>query len=103
MIDLEKKNLEIVLSILNKEIPDCRVDAFGSRAIGKARKYSDLDLVIIRENEIPEEKLEALKDAFSESELPIMVDIVDWQKIPDNFREIIRNNSIPLQKAGNQL
>ena len=30
-----------------------------------------------------------VRDAFSESNLPILVDILDWARIPDSFREEI--------------
>ena len=36
-----------------------------------------------------------LRDAFSESNLPILVDVLDWAQIPDSFRqEIIRCGTV---------
>jgi uncharacterized protein len=47
MIDITDKNLNIVKKILAKHVPNYEVWAFGSRVSGKAKKFSDLDLVII--------------------------------------------------------
>lgn len=33
--------------------------------------------------------IESLKDAFSESDLPFTVDVLDWHTIPDSFRDVI--------------
>ena len=100
MIDLEKKHLDTVLRILALRIPECEVWAFGSRvrsaiqgrARGTAKKYSDLDLAVIAHEKIGWEKLEELKLAMSESDLPISVDILDCNSISDNFRKIIEQN-----------
>jgi len=43
-----------------------------------------------------------VRDAFSESNLPILVDILDWARIPGSFREEIERTGVvvfPLNKA----
>ena len=40
-----------------------------------------------------------LADAFSESDLPYKVDIVDWHLIGDDFRRIVQANHIEIQTA----
>lgn len=102
MIDLEKKHLDTVLRILALRVPECEVWAFGSRvqatdnklraAGARAKKFSDLDLAIIADKEIGWRKLEELKLAMSESDLPITVDILDCNSISDSFRKIIERN-----------
>ena len=39
-----------------------------------------------------------LKDALEESELLISVDIMDWNNIPDSFKENIKNQYVVLQE-----
>ena len=92
MIDLGEKHLKTILAILNEHAPECEVWAFGSRINGSARKFSDLDLVLVGEQPIDWKRIEALKDALSESDLPIMVDVLDWHTISESFRSIILNN-----------
>jgi len=43
---LDGTELAIVKAILARHVPDAVVWVFGSRATGKAKKYSDLDLCI---------------------------------------------------------
>lgn len=90
MIDLDEKSLNLVRAILKKHLPNIEVKAFGSRVTGKAKPYSDLDLVIIGKKAIPIEKLNEIKFEFSNSDLPILVDLIDWQAISDSFREKIK-------------
>ncbi len=89
MIDLEKRHLDEVLAILKRQVPDCEVRAFGSRVTGKARQFSDLDLALVGKGEIGWQRVEALKDAFSESDIPITVDVLDWHAISEDFRRHI--------------
>lgn len=98
MIDLEPPFLEEVKRILSQYVPDVEVQAFGSRITGKARKYSDLDLVLIGNQKLDTHKMENLKDAFALSNLPITVDILDWHTLPDSFQKNIQQQSETIQK-----
>jgi len=90
MIDLEKKYQDAIKRILAEHVPGCEVRVHGSRAKGTARKYSDLDLVVKGNGPVDQQKMDALRDALSESDLPIMVDVLDWYAISDGFREMIK-------------
>jgi predicted nucleotidyltransferase len=68
----------IVRTLLRKLLPDCEVWAFGSRAGGQPKPFSDLDLALIAERPIGLGVLAALAEVFSESDLPWRVDLVDW-------------------------
>src|SRR5690606_1703474 len=46
MTNLTPKQRHIITDILNKRLPDQEVRLFGSRATGKAKPWSDIDLVI---------------------------------------------------------
>ncbi len=94
MIDLDEKHLENIKKILNIYISDYEVRAFGSRVDGTSLKYSDLDLAIIGEKPLSLQLTEQLKDAFSHSDLPIMVDILEWNNLSDRFKKIIERTSI---------
>jgi len=89
-IDMRPEHFAIVRDILRRYVPDREVWAFGSRARGKAKPYSDLDLAIIGEAPLSLDVSANLAEALSESDLPYKVDIVDWATIDDSFREIIR-------------
>jgi predicted nucleotidyltransferase len=99
MIDLEPVHAASVKSILQKYVPECEVRAFGSRVEGKSSRYSDLDLALLAGDELTDHSLETLKDAFAESELPFQVDVLDWHRLADGFREIIEKRYEVVQKG----
>jgi len=89
MLNLDPKYAAIVQKILSEHIPNKTVWVYGSRIKGKSHEGSDLDLVIV--SEISGEELSAVRNAFSESNLPILVDILDWSTLPENFKSEIEN------------
>jgi len=89
MIDLDEEHCIIVCHILESSVPECEVCVFGPRVKGSALCYSDLDLAIVCTDKIDWQRLESLRNAFSESDLPISVDIVDWYAVSDSFRRCI--------------
>jgi type I restriction enzyme S subunit len=78
-IDLEARVLDQVRDVLRAHVPECEVWVFGSRVTRKAKRFSDLDLAVVSSTALPVRRLALLASAFEESELPIKVDIVDWQ------------------------
>lgn len=84
--------------ILKKHVPEFVIWAFGSRVTGKAKKFSDLDLVILTNDQFDIKKLFPLKDNFSESNLPFKVDIVIWSELNKDFQEIIKDSYYVIQQ-----
>ncbi|AHN71529.1 nucleotidyltransferase family protein [Aggregatibacter actinomycetemcomitans] len=89
MLTITEQELQIVKAILQQHVPNHSVWAFGSRVKGYAKTYSDLDLAIIGESPLSMKTLANLTEAFSESDLPWKVDIVDWAVTNDAFKQII--------------
>jgi len=94
-LDLRPDHWAIVRDALSRHVPGREVLAFGSRATWTAKDYSDLDLAIMGEEPLSLRVTSALDEAFVESDLPFRVDIVDWAKIDDGFRVIIRRHGVP--------
>ena len=88
---LRDKDLILIKEILKSYVPDYVVLAYGSRVNGTAHSASDLDLVIKSKDGEPLNIsiLIDLKEAFQNSNIPILVDIRDWARIPDYFKEEI--------------
>jgi len=101
MIDLEKKYQDAIKRILKKHVPGCEVRVYGSRATGTARKYSDLDLVVKGNGPLEPQKMDALRNALSESDLPVMADVLDWHAISPEFREVIKKEYAVVQNPAN--
>ena len=99
MIDITPKHLETIRHILAEHVPKCEVRAFGSRVKWTAKDYSDLDLAVVGSEPLTLRKLRQLKEAFEESDLPIRVDVVDWQSLADWFKKVIETEYEVIQKA----
>lgn len=95
-IDLQPDHLQLVHNILKQHLIDEQVWVFGSRAIGRATRTSDLDLCIKGKAVLPFGLLGELLDDFSESNLPYKVDVVDWHSISDSFKKIVERDKEPL-------
>lgn len=89
MIDISKDNLEIVLSILKKFVPNSEIRVFGSRYNGTSKKYSDLDIAIVSDKELDWELISDIKESFQESDITFRVDVLDWNNTEDYFKKII--------------
>lgn len=89
MILLNEEEITIVKKILTNYCPDAKVWLFGSRTTGKAKQYADLDILIKMNQPIPLRVMFLIKDDFAESNLPFIVDVVDWHRITPEFRMLI--------------
>jgi len=97
-VDLLPRDLEIVLSILKREVPGFEVRAAGSRAKRNARRHSDLDLIVMSERPLDVKVRARLSAAFSESDLPFSVDVLDWAALDERFRRLVSQGSVIIQK-----
>jgi predicted nucleotidyltransferase len=102
-IHLPETYLRLVQAVLRQYVRGAEVWAYGSRVHGTHHEASDLDLVLRLPDAapVPLHQLDALRDAFSDSNLPILVQVVDWARIPPSFRAEIEVGfvRIPLEIA----
>jgi uncharacterized protein len=84
-LDLSDTHLAIVRSILRKHAPQHSAWAFGSRVQGTAQRFSDLDICVDGSQSMGYEETANLKLAFSESNLPFVVDVVDLKRCSAAF------------------
>lgn len=97
LIDIRPDHWEIVQRILQEHVPNLEVWAFGSRAKWSAKEFSDLDLAIITDEPLPLDTSAALSEAFSDSDLPWKVDVVDWASVGDGFKQVIERDKVVLK------
>lgn len=94
---LSDQELETVRAILRRHLgSEFRVFAFGSRAGGRVKPWSDLDLSIEGSGPVPLSILAALADDFDESGLIWKVDLVDRTTVNDAFGETIDAKKIAI-------
>ncbi len=101
-IDIRPDHWAIVRDILRTHVPGREVWAFGSRARGTAKRYSDLDLAVITDEPLPVAVMAALADEFSESDLPWRVDVVDWAVMGEAFRRVIERDRVVVDLGAQQ-
>jgi len=95
-IDLRPIDREVVASVIAAHLPaGATVLVFGSRAVGRVRRASDLDLAIDAGRPLRLDEEAALAVAFEDSALPFTVDVVDLHAVSERFREIVRRDGIP--------
>jgi len=99
-VDLVEDHSRLVLQILAAHLPKgTSVWLFASRATGRARRYSDIDLAIDAGRPLTLDEIARLTEAFSESDLPYRVDLVDWQGIDDRWQQAIASERIALTQS----
>ena len=96
MFQLEKKHWQIIQQILFKY--PYKFYAYGSRVKGKAWKLSDLDLCYY--DDIPNRVIYEIREEFEQSNLPFMVELVNWKNMRPAFQKAIQKDlvliSIPI-------
>lgn len=90
---LEKKFLNEIKSIIEQTYPNAVVWAYGSRVDGTAHEGSDLDLVV-KDFGQNNAYLYELKEKLKESNVPFLIDIFEFNKLPQSFQKEIEKNYI---------
>jgi uncharacterized protein len=91
-LNLTQPVLTELRHIIRSTLPSTyEVWAYGSRVKQQAHAGSDLDLVIRNPNELDKPSAEcfAFKSALQNSNIPILIDVVDWATVSPMFREEI--------------
>ena len=103
-LDLPRRYRERLQELLKDHVPDAEVWAYGSRVNGESHEASDLDLVI-RGPALEPLGAEFLNlvEAIEKSSIPILVEVLDWAKLPESFhREIQRDHVVVQRQAGSR-
>ncbi|MCK4650858.1 nucleotidyltransferase domain-containing protein [Candidatus Babeliales bacterium] len=80
--------------IIKKYLPSCKIYLFGSRATEKHGKFSDIDIAIDASKQLKTSTLGKIKDDIKESNIPLFVDVLDFNDVSDKMRNQILNYGI---------
>ena len=87
---LRNKDKDLIIKIAKEQFTTpVEIWAFGSRVNGDAHDASDLDLVIKPMKKLLWDDFVTFKDMLQQSNIPILIDILVWDNIPDSFRQNI--------------
>ena len=101
---LPQPYLSRLRQLLAAHAPDAEVWAYGSRVKGSANDTSDLDLVL-RDPEDPtrpQKNLPRLTSEIADSTIPILVDVLDWARLPKGFRDEIRKAYVVISPTSHE-
>jgi predicted nucleotidyltransferase len=85
---LRDKDRQLLMQIFRAAALPGEVWAYGSRVNGDAHAGSDLDLVIRTADlqPLPFSQLSTIKEKIQTSNIPILVDLHDWARLPVAFQ-----------------
>ena len=90
VLQLKSRHWKILQQILSKY--PYQFYAYGSRVKGAIHRTSDLDLCY-QEN-IPDSLVFEIKDEFTESNLPFIVELVNWKHMRPAFQKAIQKDLV---------
>ena len=95
MIDLDEKYVNFIKKAFDERLNNYKLYLFGSRTIGRARKYSDIDLAV-DSPELTDKIKSDLEIYFTDSTIPYEIDIVDLNNISEKFKNIISDDLVEI-------
>ena len=102
-LDLPRRYRDQLEVLLREHMPDAEVWAYGSRITGKSHDGSDLDLVLRSPTLEPlGDGYFELVEAVEQSNIPILVQVHDWARLPESFHREIERDYIVVQQGPKQ-
>ncbi len=88
---LKSKYRQMLLDIFSGVSVPIEIWAYGSRVKGTAHGGSDLDLVVLTPDrkKLSADILADLREKIRESNIPILVELFDWARLPESFHKNI--------------
>lgn len=102
-LNLDRRYLKLLLDLFEKHLNDQPVEvlAYGSRLTNNFHSGSDLDLVLRNPQDRcqPVKHLRHLIEDIRDSNIPILVDILDWARIPVEFHTEIERQHVVIWQS----
>ena len=97
-LELPSSYRESLEALLREHVPGIEVWAYGSRVRGWSHEGSDLDLVLRGPmlKPIPSRMMSDLAEALERSNIPVLVQVHDWARLPESFHREIERDYVAL-------
>ena len=102
-VAVSPEHLLALIDEIQRYVPHSTVWAFGSRVDGTNRPSSDLDVAVHCNRRQSLNELPKLNEALIESDIPFKVQILDYESLPDNMKENIRQKYVVLYQPDDQI
>jgi uncharacterized protein len=86
-IALMQSEIDIIKSVVHSFLPDSKVYIFGSRVLGTAKRYSDVDIAIEGESKVGIEILMEIKSIIGENSEYL----IDLNSVSSEFKLVVTN------------
>ena len=88
--------LKQIRSVILSRLKDYRFQLFffGSRAIGRSGRASDIDIAILPITPLPRGLLSEIREELEESCIPYLVDLVDLSRSNPDFARHVKEEGI---------
>ena len=98
---LSTSQLAELQTLLHRHVPHADVWAYGSRVTNMAHEGSDLDLVLRHPIDLSADVdgWDELNHAIQDSNLPMLIDIHLWSRLPTAFHREIEKAYVVVQQA----
>jgi len=91
--------LNKIIKLIKDDLKPKKIILFGSRAKGEEHKGSDIDLCVIGAEDFGKSKVRKLKEKIDEVSGLYSVDLIFYEKIDDEFKNlIIKNGKVIYEK-----
>lgn len=102
-LHLDQRYLRLLVDLFEKHLCDQPVEvlAYGSRLTDNFHSGSDLDLVVrnYHDRRQPGKNLLNLIEDIRDSNIPILIDILDWARIPAEFHTVIDRQHVVIWQS----
>lgn len=92
-LSVKPEYIKMLTDIFDNYCPEAEIWAYGSRIKAQSHDGSDLDLVVKDFHNNKKSSFE-LKEIISESNIPFIVDINEFDKLPSSFQDEIKKEYI---------
>lgn len=84
----------VLMEIIHKYVPNCKVYLFGSRARGTHKEGADIDLALDAQEKISFTTILKIQHDIEETTIPVFVDVVDLDGTSDDFKNEVKRDGI---------
>ena len=83
-----------IIGLISVFLPDTKIYIFGSRATGKHRESSDVDIALDNKQKIHRHTISQIKDAIKAIDMPYGIDVVDLNSVSEVLKEQIERDLV---------
>jgi predicted nucleotidyltransferase len=99
-LHINATDLDTIIQVFYRELPDAKVYAFGSRVSdAEPHNEADLDLAIMTGHIISSERMIAIERSMAEAGLPFTVDVFDYAKLTSKLKNLVEEKHIAIRGA----